>query len=243
MPLPKVVTPTFELNLISTGKSIKYRPFLVKEEKVLLIALESGNDKDIMNTVKDVLKSCVLTRGVNVEDLPSFELEYLFLNIRSKSVGESVEILVTCTDDGETQVPLNVKISDVKLDVPEEHNELIDLGNGLIMKMKYPSMQQFVENNFSVSKSGTSKDKIDKAFKSVVSCIEQLYNEDEAWSSSDYTEKEWCEFLETLDSSQFQMVEKFFETMPRLSYSTKVTNPNTNIDTDVLIEGLSNFFA
>lgn len=243
MPLPKVVTPTFELNLISTGKPVKYRPFLVKEEKVLLIALESGNDKDIMNTVKDVLKSCVLTRGVKVEDLPSFELEYLFLNIRSKSVGESVELLVTCTDDGETQVPLTVNISDVKLNVPEEHTDIIELGDGLCMQMKYPSMQQFVENNFSVSKSGTNADKIDKAFKAVASCIEQVYNEDEAWSGSDCTEKELINFIEQLDSSQFQKVEKFFETMPKLSYSATVTNPNTGVDTEVLIEGLSNFFA
>jgi T4 bacteriophage base plate protein len=243
MPLPKVVTPTFELDLISTGKTIKYRPFLVKEEKILLIALESGNEKDILNAVKDVLKSCVLTRGIKVEDLPSFELEYLFLNIRSKSVGESVELLVTCTDDENVQVPLTVKINDVKLVVPDDHNELIDLGGGLSMKMKYPSMQQFVENNFSVSKAGTNIEKIEKAFKSVISCIDQVYNDDEAWSYSDYTEKEWIEFLEQLDSSQFQMIEKFFETMPKLSYSTKVTNPNTSVDTDVLIEGLINFFA
>lgn len=243
MPLPKVTTPTFELELISSGKSIKYRPFLVKEEKLLLIALESDSEKNILNTVKDVLKSCVLTRGIKVEDLPSFELEYLFLNIRSKSVGESVELLVTCTDDGETQVPLTVKINDVKLVIPDGHTDIIDLGDGLCIKMKYPSMQQFVENNFSVSKAGTNKEKIDKAFKSVTSCIEQLYNDEEAWSHSDYTEKEWIEFLEQLDSSQFQQVEKFFETMPKLSYSTKVTNPNTGVDTNVLIEGLSNFFA
>ena len=134
-------------------------------------------------------------------------------------------------------------IADVKLDVPEDHNEIIDLGSGLFMKMKYPSMQQFVENNFSVTSAGTNKDKIDKAFKSVVSCIEQVYNEDEAWSASDCTEKELIEFIEQLDSSQFQQVERFFETMPKLTYSTKVTNPNTNVDTDVLIEGLSNFFA
>lgn len=243
MPLPKVVTPTFELNLISTGKPVKYRPFLVKEEKVLLIALESGNEKDIINTVKSVLKSCVITRGVKVEDLPSFELEYLFLNIRSKSVGESVELLVTCTDDNETQVPLKINISDVKLDVPEEHTDIIELGGGLHMQMKYPSMQQFVENNFSVTDSGTNSDKIEKAFKAVASCIEQVYNDQEAWSGSDCTEKELINFIEQLDSSQFQKVEKFFETMPKLSYSTTVTNPNTGVDTEVVIEGLSNFFA
>jgi len=243
MPLPKVVTPSFELDLISTGKTIKYRPFLVKEEKVLLIALESDSEKNILNTIKDVLKSCVLTRGIKVEDLPSFELEYLFLNIRSKSVGESVELLVTCTDDGETQVPLVVKINEVKLTVPDGHTDIVELGDGLCIKMKYPSMQQFVENNFSVSKAGTNKDRIEKAFKSVITCIEQVYNDEEAWSSTDYTEKEWIDFLEQLDSSQFQQIEKFFETMPKLSYSTKVKNPNTGVDTNVLIEGLSNFFA
>ena len=165
MPLPKVVAPTFELQLISTGKKVKYRHFLVKEEKVLLIALENGSDADISATLKSVLKSCILTRGVDVEKLPSFELEYLFLNIRGKSVGEKVELLATCQDDGETKVPLTIGLSDIKLDVPDEHTDTIDLEGGISIKMKYPSMQQFLDTNFSAA--GTDKDRISEAFKAV----------------------------------------------------------------------------
>jgi hypothetical protein len=243
MPLPKVVAPTFEVELISTGKPVKYRPFLVKEEKILLIALESGNEKDISNAIKDILKSCILTRGVKVEDLPSFDLEYLFLNVRGKSVGESVELIVICTDDNETQVSLTVKLSDIKLVVPEGHSEIIEVGGGISIKMKYPSLQQFIENNFYVSNVGNNVEKIDKAFKAVSSCIDQVYTEDQSWSGSDCTEKELIDFIEQLDSPQFSKIENFFKTMPRLSYSTKVKNPNTGVETDVLIEGLSNFFA
>ena len=148
MPLPKVVAPTFELQLISTGKKVKYRPFLVKEEKVLLIALENGSDADISATLKSVLKSCIITRGIDVEKLPSFELEYLFLNIRGKSIGESVELLVTCQDDKETKVPLKINMSEIKLEVPDGHTDMIKLGGDINIKMKYPSMQQFLDTNF-----------------------------------------------------------------------------------------------
>ena len=122
MPLPKVVAPTFEVNLLSTGKPVKYRPFLVKEEKALLIALESGSEKDIISTVKNVIKACVQSR-IKVDSLPSFDLEYLFLNIRGKSVGETVELLVTCSDDEEVKVPLIINMSDIGLDVPDGHTD------------------------------------------------------------------------------------------------------------------------
>ena len=187
MPLPKVSTPVFELDLISSNKKIKYRPFLVKEEKSLLIALESGEEKTILNTLKNVLKSCVISR-VKIDELPSFDLEFLFLNIRGKSVGESVELLVTCEDDGETQVPLTIQMSDIKLDIPDEHSDTIDLGDDLHLKMKYPSFSQFAENNFFPSK--VKDDLLDKAFGNVVDCIDQIYNSDEAWSGSDCTKKE-----------------------------------------------------
>ena len=177
MPLPKVSTPVFELDLISSNKKIKYRPFLVKEEKSLLIALESGEEKTILNTLKNVLKSCVISR-VKIDELPSFDLEFLFLNIRGKSVGESVELLVTCEDDGETQVPLTIQMSDIKLDIPDEHSDTIDLGDDLHLKMKYPSFSQFAENNFFPSK--VKDDLLDKAFGNVVDCIDQIYNSDEA---------------------------------------------------------------
>lgn len=240
MPLPKVSTPVFELDLISSNKKIKYRPFLVKEEKSLLIALESGEEKTILNTLKNVLKSCVISR-VKIDDLPSFDLEFLFLNIRGKSVGESVELLVTCEDDGETQVPLTIQMSDIKLDIPDEHTDTIDLGDDLHLKMKYPSFSQFAENNFFPSK--VKDDLLDKAFGNVVDCIDQIYNSDEAWSGSDCTKKELLDFIEQLSSSQFQKIEEFFTSMPKLVYKTTVTNPNTKKDNKIVIEGLSNFFA
>jgi hypothetical protein len=240
MPLPKVSTPVFELDLISSNKKIKYRPFLVKEEKSLLIALESGEEKTILNTLKNVLKSCVISR-VKIDDLPSFDLEFLFLNIRGKSVGESVELLVTCEDDGETQVPLTIQMSDIKLDIPDEHTDTIDLGDDLHLKMKYPSFSQFAENNFFPSK--VKDNLLDKAFGNVVDCIDQIYNSDEAWSGSDCTKKELMDFIEQLSSSQFQKIEEFFTSMPKLVYKTTVTNPNTKKDNKIVIEGLSNFFA
>ena len=241
MPLPKVVAPTFELQLISTGKKVKYRPFLVKEEKVLLIALENGSDADISATLKSVLKSCIITRGIDVEKLPSFELEYLFLNIRGKSIGESVELLVTCQDDKETKVPLKIDMSEIKLDVPDGHTDMIKLGGDINIKMKYPSMQQFLDNNFVGSGEGT--DRIDKAFDAVVSCVDQIFTTDEAWSAEDCTKKELMKFIEQLNSQQFSLIEDFFATMPKLQYKGTVHNPKTKKDSDVLIEGLSNFFA
>ena len=240
MPLPKVSTPVFELDLISSNKKIKYRPFLVKEEKSLLIALESGEEKTILNTLKNVLKSCVISR-VKIDELPSFDLEFLFLNIRGKSVGESVELLVTCEDDGETQVPLTIQMSDIKLDIPDEHSDTIDLVDDLHLKMKYPSFSQFAENNFFPSK--VKDDLLDKAFGNVVDCIDQIYNSDEAWSGSDCTKKELMDFIEQLSSSQFQKIEKFFTSMPKLVYKTTVTNPNTKKDNKIVIEGVSNLFA
>ena len=242
MPLPKVSTPTFELNLISTGKAVKYRPFLVKEEKALLIALESGDEKTIQNTLKDVLKACITSRGVKVDELPSFDLEYLFLNIRAKSVGETVELLVTCTDDGETQVPLKIHTSEIKLEVPDDHTDTVDLGDDLKMRLRYPSLKQFTENNFIVT-SATSDNAIQKAFDAVVDCIDTIYNSDEAWSSSDCTTKELTAFVESMTSSQFAEIEKFFTTMPRMIYRGTVVNPNTQVESEIVIEGLSNFFA
>ena len=241
MPLPKVVAPTFELQLI-TGKKVKYRPFLVKEEKVLLIALENGSDADISATLKSVLKSCILTRGVDVEKLPSFELEYLFLNIRGKSIGESVELLVTCQDDKKTKVPLTIKLSDIKLDVPDTHTDMIKLEGDVNIKMKYPSMQQFLDNNF-IAGELSSADRIDRAFDAVVDCIDTIFTTDEAWSAEDCSKKELMKFIEQLNSKQFSMIEDFFATMPKLQYKGTVHNPKTKKDSEVLIEGLSNFFA
>ncbi len=243
MPLPKVTAPTFELNLLSSSKPVKYRPFLVKEEKVLLIALENGNEKDIAATIKEVLKSCIITRGIKVDELPSFDLEYLFLNIRGKSVGETVDLVVTCQDDNETKVPLTIALSDIVLHVPDGHCETVDLGDGLLMKLKYPSLQQFIDNNFPTRDIESGGERIEKAFDAVADSIDTIYNDDEAWSASDCTKKELIKFIEQLNSAQFQEIEKFFETMPKLQYKGTVTNPNTKVESEVLIEGLANFFA
>ena len=241
MPLPKVVAPTFELTLLSTGKPVKYRPFLVKEEKALLIALESGKQKDIIATVKNVIKSCVQSR-IKVDELPSFDLDYLFLNIRGKSVGETVELLVNCNDEPDTQVPLTIGLSDIGLDVPEGHDKKIDIGGGISILMKYPSMDEFLRTNFTVTEK-VDDDGVDAAFNSVAKCVDTVYTEEEAWTQDDCTLKEIVNFIEQLSSAQFKKIEQFFATMPKLKYEGEVINPNTQVATKVEIEGLANFFG
>ena len=238
MPLPKVSTPTYELVLPSSGKKIKYRPFLVREEKVLIIAMESEDEKQIATAVKDVIKDCIVTRGVKVDDLATFDIEYLFLNIRGKSVGEDVEVLVTCPDDGETQVPTVINLDDIKVQMGKDHSKDIVLDADLTLRMKYPSMTEFVKNNFS-----GEEITVEGTFDLISSCIEQVFNEEESWSASDCTKKEMNEFLEQLSSKQFKEIEKFFETMPKLSHTVKVKNPNTGVDNEILLEGLNAFFA
>ena len=237
MPLPKISTPTYELTIPSSERKIKYRPFLVKEEKILIIAMESQDDKQIAQAVKDVLGSCILTKGISVDKLSTFDIEYLFLNIRGKSVGETVEVLVTCPDDNTTKVPVVVNLDEIKVIRNENHSADISLDGNLSMRMKYPSMGEFVKSNFNVEM------KVDDTFDMVCSCIEQVYSEEESWAAADCTKKELLEFLEQLDSSQFKKIETFFETMPKLSHTFKVMNPNTKIESDITLEGLNAFFV
>ena len=237
MPLPKISTPTYELTIPSSERKIKYRPFLVKEEKILIIAMESQDDKQIAQAVKDVLGSCILTKGISVNKLSTFDIEYLFLNIRGKSVGETVEVLVTCPDDNTTKVPVVVNLDEIKVIRSENHSADISLDGNLSMRMKYPSMGEFVKSNFNVEM------KVDDTFDMVCSCIEQVYSEEESWAAADCTKKELLEFLEQLDSSQFKKIETFFETMPKLSHTFKVMNPNTKIESDITLEGLNAFFV
>jgi hypothetical protein len=243
MPLPKIVTPTYELILPSNKKAVKYRPFLVKEEKILIIAMESGDTTQITNAVKDVLKNCILTRGIKIDSLPSFDIEYLFLNIRAKSVGESVELIVTCPDDGETQVEEVVNIDEIEVVIPENHTSEIKVDDTIVIKMKYPSLQEFIDNNFDFKNSSNSEDTINKSFEIVASCIDMVYTKDESWSASDVTKKEIVEWLGTFDSNQFKKIENFFETMPKLSHTLKVTNPKTGVESEIVLEGLSSFFG
>ncbi len=239
MPLPKIATPTYELELPSTGDTIKYRPFLVKEEKLLVIALESEDTKQITNAIKSVIKACVLTKGIKVEQLPTFDIEFLFLNIRGKSVGEELDVNVICPDDGETQVPVKINLDDIQVQKTEEHNKQVKLDNNLMMEMKYPSLEQFIKSNFDFS----DKNQMDQSFQLIASCIDKIYNEEEVWAVADCTKKEINDFLDSMNSNQFKGVEKFFETMPKLSHTVTVTNPVTEVESEVVIEGLASFFA
>lgn len=238
MPLPKIATPYYNLELPSTGEEIEYRPFLVKEEKVLVLAMESQDTKQITKAIKDVIKSCVKGK-VKVEELPTFDIEYLFLNIRGKSVGEEVEVRIICPDDGETEVPVTVPIDEIKVQKNPDHKRDIKLDDHLTMRMKYPSLEQFVSENFDMS----DEIGIEKTFDLISSCIETIYNEEEAWNSADVTKKELSEFLEGLNTAQFKDIEQFFETMPKLSYKIEVTNPKTKKKSEVVLEGISSFFA
>jgi hypothetical protein len=239
MPLPRIATPTYELELPSTKKTIQYRPFLVKEEKLLVLALESENTKQITTAIKTVLKSCIETKGIKVESLPTFDIEYLFLNIRGKSVGEEVEVNIIAPDDGITEIPITIPIDEINVTENEEHSKRIKLSDDLMMEMKYPSLEQFISSNFDFS----DNINMEQSFDLIASCVDTIYSEDEVWSTADVTKQEVIDFLEQMNSMQFKQIEKFFETMPKLSYEVKVTNPKTKKKSTVVLEGLSSFFA
>ena len=239
MPLPKIATPTYELELPSTGESIKYRPFLVKEEKVLVIALESEDNKQITNAIKAVLKSCILSKGIKVESLPTFDIEYLFLNIRGKSVGEDLEVNIICPDDEVTQVPVTIALDEIEVQKDENHTNKIKVDDSIMMEMRYPSLDQFIKNNFDFN----DKNAMDQSFELIATCIDKIYTEDEVWAAADCTKKEMKDFLEQMNSSQFKEIESFFDTMPKLSHTISVTNPKTKVKSDVVLEGLASFFA
>jgi hypothetical protein len=237
MALPKIGIPTYELELPSTGKTIKYRPFVVKEEKVLLLALESEDEKEIKNAVKDLIKNCVQSR-IKVEDLPSFDLEYIFLKIRATSVSEEITMMVTCQDDNTTQVEAQININEVKVFKPEGHTNKIMLDDHTGIVMKYPGMDRFIESEF------LNKDiKSDEIFDFIADSIDQIFNEEEAWDSSTTSKKEMIEFIDSLTAKQFEPIQNFYETMPRLIHKFTVINPNTGKESEYTIEGLQNFFV
>ena len=237
MPLPKIVTPSYELTLPSNGKKISYRPFLVKEEKILILAIESDSLKEISRSIKDILKNCILTKGVKVDELPTFDIEYLFLNIRSRSIGESIELVVTCPDDGETKVNTTIYIDEIEVKKNKEHSTDIKIDDTYTMRMKYPSLDEFIDENFNFE--GQS----DNSFDIIASCIDMVFSEEEAWEAKDCTKKELIEFVEQMNSSQFKEIEKFFDTMPQLSHQIEVVNPKTKVKSTVTLEGLASFFG
>ena len=238
MPLPQINTPTYELVLPSTGKKIKYRPFLVREEKILIMALESEDMQQISTAIVDTLSQCILTKGVKVEKLATFDIEYLFLNIRAKSVGETVEVSITCPDDGQTQVQQEIEIDSIKIKKDRSHKNSIKLDDNISMKMKYPSMDQFVASNFD-----SNITDVDTTLGMIIGCIDMIYNEEESWNASESTDKELSEFVGNLNTKQFKLIEKFFSTMPKLQHTIKVTNPQTKVESEVVLEGLAAFFS
>lgn len=237
MPLPSIATPTFELELPSTGQTIEYRPFLVKEEKILLYALESESQKQISSAVKTVIKNCIKTKGIKVEKLPTFDIEYLFLNIRGKSVGEDIEVGLICPDDGETTVTVNINVEDIEVQKEKGHDTQIKLNDELMIEMRYPSLTQFVKDNFD------TESEADRSFDLISSCIDKVYTEDEVWETANCTKKELMDFVEGMNSTQFKKIEDFFTSMPKLSHTVKIKNPNTGVESEVVLEGLASFFA
>ena len=240
MPLPKINTPTFELVLPSTGKKIKYRPFLVREEKILIMAMESNNTNQITDAIVQIMNDCIITRGIKVEKLSTFDIEYLFLNVRAKSVGETVEVNVTCPDDGETSVQMEIDIDSIKVQKNKGHRNTIKLDKDLSMKLRYPSLDQFIESNFDVR---DVQNNVGQSLSMITSCIDMIYNEEESWNASDSTQKELEEFIEQLNTKQFKQIENFFSTMPKLSHTILVKNPKTEVESEVVLEGLAAFFS
>ncbi len=235
MALPTMDLPTYELVVPSNKKKIKFRPFLVKEEKVLLMALETDEEKNIKDAVLQLLKACISTR-IKLENLASFDLEYIFLNIRAVSVGEIVQMNITCQDDEKTQVKYNLNLTDVNVLFPEGHDNKIMLTDDLGVIMKYPSFDGFVEGQFSQNKEFD-------VIKVVAESIDQIFQGDEVFDESTTSKKEFVQFVESLTNPQLEKIQAFFETAPRLEHSFKVTNPNTGVESDYTLRGLASFFG
>ena len=239
MPLPKINTPTYELTLPSNNKKIKYRPFLVREEKILILALESSDAKQISSSIVEIMSDCIETKNVDITKLPSFDIEYLFLNIRAKSVGETVDVIITCPDDNKTTVEATINIDDIKVKKTKGHKNVVKLDDTYSMKLKYPSMQQFIDANFDSEQELNS---VSQSLQMLSTCIDMIYDNEESWDAADSTPEELNEFIEQLSTKQFKEVETFFETMPKLEHIVEVTNPKTGKASKVKLEGLASFF-
>ena len=239
MPLPIIAAPTYDLVLPSTGEDLQFRPFLVREEKLLVLALESEDPKQITTSIKTVIKNCILSKGIKVEALPTFDIEFLFLNIRGKSVGEEIEVNVLCPDDEETYVPVTINIDDIGVKKTEGHDRLIKIDDSIAMEIKYPSLEQFIKSNFDF----TGESTVEQSFDLIATCISQIITEDETWDLDSVPKNEVTAFLDQMNSNQFKLIEKFFDTMPKLSHEIEVFNPTTKVKSTVVLEGLSSFFA
>ena len=237
MALPKLTTPTYELEIPSTDEKIKYRPFLVKEEKILMMALESKQEKDITQAVKDIVKECTFDK-INIDNMPMFDVEYIFLNIRSKSVGEVSKLKILCPDDKKTYADVELDLNEVNVQVGEDHTNKIELGNGTGMIMQYPSIDSFKD-------SGIRDINASNMLEVISTCILQIYEDEgkKVYNSKDQTQKELTDFIEQLNTKQFKDVQKFFDTMPKLKHEITVKNPKTKVESKITLSGLNDFFA
>tara|TARA_R100000005_G_C4976395_1_gene187658 strand:+ start:826 stop:1539 length:714 start_codon:yes stop_codon:yes gene_type:complete len=237
MALPKLNAPKYKMKLPSDGRTVNFRPFLVKEEKLLLVATETGGQDGLFEAIKTIIQDC--TDIANVEELATFDIEYVFLQIRTKSVGETVNVQVTCPDDNVTTVEAEIPLDDIKVKKTRGHKAEIKLDDSIIITMKYPNLDTFVEMNLADS----DDQGVEQVFKMAASCIKTIADTEQVYDCADSTDAELAEFFESLTSSQFQEIQKFFETMPKLAYTLKVTNPETGVESDVELEGLASFFA
>ena len=237
MALPKLTTPTYELEIPSTDEKIKYRPFLVKEEKILMMAMETKNESDIVQAVKDIVSECTFNK-INLGSMPMFDVEYIFLNIRSKSVGEVSKLKLLCPDDGKTYADVDLDLNEVKVQVGDDHTNKIELGDGKGMIMTYPTISSFADSGIKDINASNMLDVIS-------SCIMQIYekNGEKTYDPKDQTKKELTEFIEQLNTKQFKDVQKFFETMPKLKHEITVKNPKTKEENKVTLTGLNDFFG
>ena len=238
MSLPKINAPEYRLNIPSTDEEITYRPFLVKEEKLLLIAHETGDEKATFGAIKQLINSCV-TNEIAVDRLPMFDLEYVFLNIRAKSVGELAKLKIICPDDEKTTVNVEVDLTKINVEMDEKHNPRIELTDNIGILMSYPSLDIVQEH---AVEAGTGDQATESLFNMIVECMYQIWEGEEVQDASDFSRKEKMDFLESLSHLQFEKIQNFFETMPALKYEIKVTNPNTKVKSTVTLQGIQSFF-
>ncbi len=232
MALPKLASAKYDLTLPSTGEKVEYRPFLVREEKILMIAQQSGAQEDILKGVEQIIDACTFGK-LNVSTLPMFDLEYIFLQLRSKSVGAEVEVNVTCPDDRKTKVPVKINLEEIKCVREVGHDSTIKLTDTIGVVMDYPRV-----NTINLFK----EDDAEAGFAIVKECIKQVYDEETVHDKSDMDSAELEEFLESMSHDQFVMIQNFFDTMPKVKHTVKVKNPNTEVESEVVLEGLNSFF-
>ena len=238
MALPKIEVPTYELTLPSEDKKIKYRPFLVREEKILYIAMETGQNKEMINALKDVVGACTFD-VLNVDRLPIFDVEYLFLQIRAKSVSEVTKFRAICPDDGKTYVETEVDLTKVEVQVDDEHTNriMLESGRNLGLVLKYPTLK-----NYDVGR-GLDNIEIDKVFNILIDCIDHIFEGDKIYPAKDTSKQELKEFIEGLPQDAFTKIKSFFDTMPKLKHEIEVTNPNTNVTSKIVLTGIADFFG